>query len=51
MRRERREAEAACVRAWRTILPERKMSAVVFGSRMRMITAAKRCAGERGVAM
>ena len=26
-----------------TIFPEPKISAVVFGSRMRMITAAKRC--------
>ena len=30
-----------------TTLPERKMSAVVFGSRIRMITAAKRCAAGR----
>lgn len=29
-----------------TILPEAKMSAVVFGSRIRMMTAAKRCASE-----
>lgn len=29
-----------------TILPEPKMSAVVLGSRMRMITAAKRCGAD-----
>ena len=32
----------------RAILPDAKMSAVVLGSRMRMMTAAKRCARERG---
>ena len=30
------------------ILPDAKISAVVFGSRMRMMTAAKRCFGSRG---
>jgi hypothetical protein len=33
-----------------TILPDAKMSAVVLGSRMRMMTAAKRCAAHRAVA-
>ena len=39
-------ASASVLAPVHTILPELKMSAVVFGARMRMIAAANRCADE-----
>lgn len=45
--REARRESSSDLAPVTTIFPDAKMSAVVFGSRIRMITAAKRCIGTR----
>ena len=40
------EKKKIAIKIWLTILPEAKINAVVFGSLIRMITAAKRCKNE-----